>query len=143
MSKSLTILYERWADLREQAKEDCSAIDQTDLRNKDFNLADSNIKWLNHLYDWKEKWIKLEKLRKISYREMYEFYRDEYNHRLDRKEDMQLFIESDERYIELNEKVQIIKGIISYCEGVSDKLQQKQWEIKAYIDYLKFMEGRV
>ena len=143
MSKSLSILYARWAELRAQAKQDCSAINQTDLRKKDFNLADHHIKWLNHMYDWKEKYIKLEKMRKELYRELFEFYRDEYPHRLDRKEDLQLFIESDERYSMLNEKVQIIKGIITYSEGVCDKLKQKQWEIKAFIDYVTFMEGRV
>lgn len=143
MNKNTQILYDRWAELRKESKLDCSSINQTDLRIKDFNLADVNGKWLNYLYEWKELFIRQEQARKKVYREMYEWYRDEYSHRLDKREDMQLFIESDERYLVLNEKVQIIQGIISFCEGVSKNLQQKQWEIKAFIDYVKFMEGQV
>lgn len=143
MNKNTQILYDRWAELRKESKLDCSSITQTDLRIKDFNLADVNGKWLNYLYEWKELFIRQEQARKKVYREMYEWYRDEYPHRLDKREDMQLFIESDERYLVLNEKVQIIQGIISFCEGVSKNLQQKQWEIKAFIDYVKFMEGQV
>ena len=135
-------LYNRWKSLRSEAKEDCKAIDQTDLRKQDFDSVSKNIKWLNYLYEWKEAYIKVEIARANLWRELHEWYREEYNYRLERK-DLILYVETDERYIETNEKCQIMKGIISYCEEVSDKIKQKGWEVKAFIDYTKFMEGRI
>jgi hypothetical protein len=142
MKKETTLsrLYNKWEDLKEQAKEDCTGIHRDKLE-QDFNLAELNIKWLNYQQDWQRVLISLESKRKRVNRELIEYYKMEYKMKFDTKDELYLFIETDEKYMSHLEQVQVVKAIVTYCIEVIDKLKGKSWEIKNWIDWNKWMTG--
>ena len=140
MSK-IELLHEKWDELKKQAKADCSKIDISNLE-QDFNLSSMHIKWLNYQQDWIRAMIKMESAARQIKREVTEFYKYEYEGTFDSKDQFQLFVETDKRYIELHERCQVIKAIANYCENVCDRLKSKGWEIKSWIDYQKFIHGQ-
>lgn len=139
-SNTTSRLYEKWTDLKEQSRTDCSAINISNLQ-QDFNLAGLNMKWLGYFQDWQRVFISLEIKRKQIKRELTEYYKVESNLRLDTKDEMSLFIETDDRYVHLLEQTQIVKSMLIFCETVMDKLRGKSFEVKNWIDWSKFQSG--
>lgn len=137
---NLQPLYDKWSDLKEQAKQDCKEINKSKLQ-QDFNLAGLNIKWLNYQNDWKKIYLHLSSKLMVMKREKTRYYKIDYDMKFDTKDELELFINSDEEYISLREKVLIVEAIIDYCEKVLDKLKSKQFEIKNWIDWQKFISG--
>ena len=137
---TITRLYDKWNDLKTQAKEDCKNLNISNLE-QDFDLVGHSIKWLNFFQDWKRVLITLEIKRKKIKRELTEYYRLEYNMRLETKDELLLFIETDDKYISILEQTQIVNSILIFCESVLDKLKMKSYEIKNWIDYQKFING--
>lgn len=133
-------MHTKWDDLREKAKVDCSGINKDNMLN-DFNLANMNIKWLNLLQDWAQYFIKLEGTRKSIKRELTEYYRLHYSLKMESKEQLELFIDTDPKYEFILLKTMVVKAIMKYCEDVLEKLKSKQWEMKNFVDYQKFIHG--
>lgn len=50
-------------------------------------------------------------------------------------------IESDVEYIKASEKVNFQEEKVSYLESVIKIVQNRQWQIRAMIDWLKFTQG--
>lgn len=99
------------------------------------------MKWLGYFQDWQRVFISLEIKRKQIKRELTEYYKVESNLRLDTKDEMSLFIETDDRYVHLLEQTQIVKSMLIFCETVMDKLRGKSFEVKNWIDWSKFQSG--
>ena len=112
-NKTISRLYEKWENLKNQAKNDCSPIDKYKPDNN-FNLSELYIKWLNYQQDWQRVFLSIESKRKQMYRELIHYYRMDYDMRLDTKDELNLFIETDDRYVLLLEQSKIIKMIILY-----------------------------
>lgn len=137
---TLSRLYDKWEDLKSQAKSDCTGINR-DRLEQDFNLADLNIKWLNYQQDWQRILFSLESKRKRVNRELIEYYKLEYNMKFDTKDELFLFIETDDKYVSLLEQVNVVKALVTYCVDVIDKLKGKSWEIKNWIDWSRWKTG--
>lgn len=147
LMSSITIkkLYSKWDQLKEEAKQDCPKLNFSAMQ-QNFNLSDKNIKWLNYQQDWEQALIGVEIKRKNVKRELTLYYRgydptDSFELRLETKDELALFIESDERYEDILEQATIVKGLIIYCEDVIDKLKSKSFEIKNYIEWMKYCSG--
>jgi len=50
-------------------------------------------------------------------------------------------IDSDNDYIKMSEKTDFQKEIVLYLEGVVKIVQNRQWQIRAMIDWIKFTQG--
>jgi len=133
-------IYNKWDDLKKQAAEDCKAINKAKL-DQEFNLSELQMKWLNYHADWQRVYFIIENKRRKLKRELYEYYKIDFNIKIDTKDDLTLFIESDEKFVEILNSSQIVKSIVTYCENVIDKLKTKAWEIKNWIDYQKWVSG--
>jgi hypothetical protein len=83
-----------------------------------------------------------EEKRKKHYRTLYEFYQTDYPLKLSTKDEYNLFIESDPAYVDHYAITQTVKEVIQYIDSIIDTLKNKQWEIKTYLEYQKFINGR-
>ena len=50
-------------------------------------------------------------------------------------------IDSDIEYIKQSEKSDFQKEIVNYLEGIVKIVQNRQWQIRAMIDWIKFTQG--
>ena len=50
-------------------------------------------------------------------------------------------IDSDDEYIRMSQKTDFQKEIVNYLEGVVKIVQNRQWQIRAMIDWIKFTQG--
>ena len=50
-------------------------------------------------------------------------------------------IDSDSEYIKQAEKSDFQKEIVNYLEGIVKIVQNRQWQIRAMIDWIKFTQG--
>ena len=139
--KSLTVLKEKFKELRTEAKEDCKAFDEDFAMTELAPLSSSKSKWLNYQQDFLVKLDTLETIRKNIKRDLYEFYKIDYSLKLDTKDELNLFIESDSNYQYQLSMCNIIKDIVNYCENTIKILEQKQWAVKTFLEYNKYYDG--
>ena len=81
---------------------------------------------------------------KILYRKKWEFYsgKDETPFPLKvLKQDISIYLDSDEELIELKNKLEYYKNILTYLEGILKSLNNRGFQIKNAIDWKKFSEG--
>jgi len=133
-----------WETLKKEAKEDLDfSPEGMEFR---FDLTQVTIKWLGYLQDWKKLYINYEKKRKNLQKELLLFYKYRtkggYEFNLETKDEVTLFIETDERYEVIYEKCQLVYAIMEYCTEVMDKSKNKVWEIKNWIEYQKLIHGK-
>ena len=50
-------------------------------------------------------------------------------------------IDSDDEYIRMSQKTDFQKEIVNYLEAVVKIVQNRQWQIRAMIDWIKFTQG--
>jgi len=134
--------------LRTEAAEDCKPINQADLNLNDFNKSALEIKWLNYRADYKADYQKQISFQKKMYRELFEFYTFDYNLKLNR-EQINTFIETDDRFGHIMDRALVLENIVDYCidfivdycSDLLERLKNKGFEVKNYIEYNKWMAG--
>ena len=57
------------------------------------------------------------------------------------KQDVDLYIKSDEDIIKMKMKMEYFKQKVEYLESIVKIIQNRQWTIKAAIDWRKFISG--
>lgn len=141
-NKHIAHLQLKHDELKKEATVDCQPINQKNLNLNDFNKTALEVKWLNYRSDYVRMAQKHRAFLKAMYRELYEFYTFDYNLKLS-KEQIQTFIETDERYSQILDRALVLENIVDYCSDILDKLKNKGFEIKNYIDYNKWIKGYV
>lgn len=134
-------IYIKYRELKERADTDCKFI-RSEIENS-FDTTSKKIWWINQKTEWQKVFREFERQRKEQYRTTYEFYYKDFPMKLNSKEEYQLYIESDPQYINIYTICQVVKEIISYIDSVLEVLNSRQWEIKYYLDYIKFSNGIV
>jgi len=142
---SIEKLREKYKEMRKEAKLDTKSFDP-DFMDMNTDLAISGIKskWLNYKYDYLIKLNQLEEYRNQIRRDLFEFYKSKDNGldiKLETKEELHLFIDSDKSYKNQLSLCGLVNIIIEYCNSVIKILEQKSWEIKNYIDFKKYTLG--
>jgi len=133
-------LKDAFSDLKEQAKEDCKAIDKVNI-DVNFKMSALHYKWLDFQHEWKRVKKALNNMKLKTTRELYQFYVQDFDLKLTTKEQIYLFIESDNKHIVIKEKLELADDIIDFCISVSKILENKNWEIKHYLTYLTWRDG--
>lgn len=57
------------------------------------------------------------------------------------KSDIGTYIDTDEAIIKINDKIAYHSEMVSTCESIMGTLKNRTWELKAYIDWLRFQAG--
>ena len=142
----LTELQEMWsADAR---------IDETKLGDASLNIPQLHAKYLNILSSTKLTLRKADsdylRMRKVKYR----YYRGEMSKmELDErgweqwlgtkplKNEMDEFLSTDDDLIALQDKTEYFKTLIYHLEQIMRSLNSRTWDIKNYVEYMKYSQG--
>lgn len=57
------------------------------------------------------------------------------------KTEVDRFVESDEEMIKLGAKITLQQEVVSYLESVVKMIANRQWNIRAALDWIKFTQG--
>ena len=57
------------------------------------------------------------------------------------KTEVDRFVESDEEMIKLSAKITLQQEVVSYLESVVKMIANRQWNIRAALDWIKFTQG--
>jgi hypothetical protein len=57
------------------------------------------------------------------------------------KTEVDRFVESDEEMIKLSAKITLQQEVVSYLESVVKMISNRQWNIRAALDWIKFTQG--
>jgi len=139
-------------ELKEMIKNDLK-IDETALDHESSKTAQLHNKYLSMFMDEKLKLKKLEREQAVLRKNKWLYYTGRLS-----KEELEQFgwepfelnvlknesdtlIEADADWIKLDEKVYFQKEKVEYLEGVVKVIQNRQWQIRAIIDWIKFTQG--
>jgi hypothetical protein len=128
------------AELKKEAEADCN-FDRTKME-VNFNVTMAICKWLNYAQDWKNTLRALENKQLEIKRNRFEFYKKEFHLSLDNKMEVELFINSDKEFMEINNIYCLVKELIQYIKDVIENLKGKGFEMKRWIDYSNFINGK-
>lgn len=133
-------LYLKYAELKNEAEQDC-LFNKADVMQTGFNHSQLLIKWINKKSEYTKLFRSIEEKRKKSYRDLFEFYKNDYPIKLSTKEEYTLFIESDKNYVEHLNISLTVKEIIQFIDATMDIIRQKGYDVKNYIEWSKFVNG--
>lgn len=133
-------IYDKFKKLKDEAAEDCK-FDRANIENS-FDNTNKLMKWINKKSEWNKVLRSFELERKDKYRSTYEFYAKDFQMKLNSKDEYQLFIESDPNYLDIHMKCQVVKDILAYIDSVIDNLKGRAWEMKLFMQYLEFINGK-
>lgn len=139
-------------ELKQMVSEDIK-IDQTELDRESANTPQLHNKYLTFFMDERLKLQKLEREASALRRYKWLYYTGRMS-----KEELEQFgwepfelnvlkteaddlIESDSDWLKLQEKLSFQKEKVNYLEGVVKIINNRQWQIRAMIDWIKFTQG--
>jgi len=139
-------------DVKEMVKSDLG-IDQTALDTESSRTPQLHNKYLVIFMDERIKLKRLENELSVLRRNKWLYYTG----RMSKEELVQFnwepfelnvlkteandLIDSDNEYIKMSQKADFQKEIVNYLEGVVKIVQNRQWQIRAMIDWIKFTQG--
>ncbi|MFW6311151.1 MAG: recombination mediator protein UvsY [Nanoarchaeota archaeon] len=81
--------------------------------------------------------IKIDKL----YGDLYHYYRYEYDYSMDKKYEIETYINKDERYIKLRKGFAFQDTVVKFLENTIKTIKELNYTIKNYIDWKKLLAG--
>lgn len=129
-----------------------SVLDETELAKESIKIPKLHSKYYTILLDEKAKLIeyesRLNKERKYSWMKYKGFLSKEelngqepFQFELNKKDEINLFIDSDENIIKYNSLLQYTKLKIEFLESILKQISTMQFTIKNAIDFIKLMNG--
>ena len=135
LKKKLFKLYEKYSqEIKQQ-----SQLDKSNLENS-FNLAELISDWIQKKLQLIRLKTELEKERNRIFKDLYEYYKMDYEIELKRGEINDL-IKSDKEIIEIDELLSLTKEVMNLIDTSIEILKLKHWERRDYLEYLKFING--
>lgn len=129
----------KWDKLEKEINEKCK-IDQKDVK-KDINNTLATYQNLIAIYAKEMRLlINLEEKYNTKKQNRYHYYKSEYDLTLSAKE-LQMYTEADEQLKDLRIKIKKQKYYLEILDKYMALLKDKQYQIKNYIDWSKFISG--
>ena len=137
--------------VKEQWKQD-SVMDEDLLDHESIKIPQLHSKYLNFLSDVRLFKIKREQEYKKLLRDKFEYYTGKADAEVYRekpfdlkilKQDVQLYIESDEEIQSVLTKLNYYKEMIFLLESILSNISTRGFQIKNSIDWQKFMQGSI
>jgi len=132
---------------------------EKDLKMDDLELADESLKtaslhqkYLTIFNNFRQLHLMNEGNYRVLYRKKWEYYggksdpevyRDNpFDHKI-LKQDIPIYLESDEDLIKAKQKVEYYKMCMDSCERILKQIQSRGWDIKNAIEWRKFVDGAI
>lgn len=135
--------------LKELAKNDLK-LDRTELVDESLKTPILHAKWLSLYVDLKEKARKLQYEYDIKYKERWLYYNGKAAPKVYKEEpfdlkilksDSGVFLGSDEKLLEIKNKLEEVKNLILFTESVIGEINKRSFHIKNAIDVLRWENG--
>ena len=137
-------------DLKEQVKNDLAILNDERLDNESFKNQELYSKYLDHKTNFELLLYRAKGDYKVLYREKWEYYGGKADAKVYAakpfdlkvlKNDLQMYINSDEDIIELEKKVVYYETIVEFIDGVIKSIDNRGWDIRNAQDWKKFLAG--
>jgi len=133
-------LIDRYKKLREDGSADVK-FSKSDLQNA-FDNTEKTMKWLSIRANWLQLHHSFEYKRMEAWKKAFEYYKTDYPFTLNTKEEYQNMIKTDPSYAEIADLTTISNDVIDYIDATLDAIKSRGWEIKNYIEWMKFTHGQ-
>ena len=136
--------------LKNESKQDLPIIDQEHLDQEGFKNQLIAPKWLDYRTRFKSLLIKNKGEYQRLYRQKWEYYGGKSDAKIYvakpfdlkvLKNDLAMYISSDEEIIQLMDKIGYLEIVIKYLEGIIKSIDNRGWDIKNAIEWKKFEAG--
>ena len=138
-------------ELKLQVKKDLEVDDET-LDKESYKNQELYAKYLDHKTNFELLLYKAKGDYKILFKDKWEYYggkaspevyRDNpFDHKI-LKQDIPLYLESDEELVKQKQKVEYHKICMDSCERILKQIQGRGWDIKNAIEWRKFVDGSI
>jgi hypothetical protein len=138
-------------ELQRQAEKDLK-MDDLELSDESLKTASLHQKYLSIHSNFKQLQIIAEANYRVLYRKKWEYYggksdpkvyRDTpFDHKI-LKQDLPIYLESDEELIKAKQKIEYNKMCVEYCERTLKMISSRDWQIRNSIEWRKFVDGNV
>ena len=137
-------------ELKKQAKEDLAITEHENMDQESYKNQLIKPKWLEYKTNYEQLLI----MRKTDHQKMWREKWEYYGGKADAKvyaakpfdikvlrNDLQMYIQSDDEILELQNKISYYESIIKYIEGIIKSIDNRQWDIRNSQDWKKFEAG--
>ena len=138
-------------ELQQNAEKDLK-IDDLELGDESLKNASLHQKYLNIYNNFRQLHLMNEGSYRVLYRKKWEYYggksdpevyRDNpFDHKI-LKQDIPIYLESDEELIKAKQKVEYYKICMDSCERILKQIHSRGWDIKNAIEWRKFVDGAI
>ena len=138
-------------ELQQQAEKDLK-MDDLELADESLKSASLHQKYLTIYNNFRQLHLMNEGTYRVLYRKKWEYYggksepevyRDNpFDHKI-LKQDIPIYLDSDEELIKAKQKVEYYKMCMDSCERILKQIQSRGWDIKNAIEWRKFLDGAV
>lgn len=141
------------SDYRLMAQDDL-LIDETQLDSESSRTPQIHSKYLNFLMDEKLKLAKIQSDFKVMKKKKWLYYTGKISEEELREEnwepfeltvlktDIDKFLEADDDLQIISSKIKYAEIVVEYLESVIKIINNRQWNIRSVIDWLKFTNGQ-
>ena len=137
-------------ELQSEAKQDLHIVDQERLDQESYKNQNIKPKWLEYRTKYDQLLIMAKANHQRMYREKWEYYGGKADAKIYAtkpfdlkvlKNDLHIYIESDEDIIKSEHKIAYLESVIKYIDGILKSIQSRQWDIKNAISWRQFEAG--
>ena len=141
---------DKLSELQAEAKEDLIILDDEDLHQQSYKNQIIKPKCLDYKSKYKLMMFQCKGEHKRLYREKWEYYGGKADAKIYAakpfdlkvlKNDLQMYINSDEDIIELEKKVVYYETIVEFIDGVIKSIDNRGWDIRNAQDWKTFLAG--
>ncbi|MGE5862681.1 MAG: recombination mediator protein UvsY [Nitrososphaerales archaeon] len=131
-----------------------SIVDEGNINGELIKIPQLHAKYLRHLNDHKLAAIKskfdFDKMKHIKTeyylgnldKETLDNYGwEQFDVRVGAKGNLDRYLASDNDLIKLTQKKAYHEQVVYDCEGILNELKSRSWQLKSYIEYMKFLNG--
>ncbi len=138
-------------ELQQQAEKDLK-YDDLELADESLRSASLHQKYLTIYNNFRQLHLMNEGTYRVLYRKKWEYYggkaapevyRDNpFDHKI-LKQDIPIYLDSDEELIKAKQKVEYYKMCMDTCDRILKQVAARQWDIKNAIEWRKFVDGAI
>ena len=138
--------------LKEESKKDLIIENEEHLGSESLKNQKLTLKYLEHKTRFKLLLQRANGDYQRMYREKWEYYGGKAEAKVYSakpfdlkvlKNDLAMYISSDEEIIELMNKIGYLEVVVKYIDGVIKSIENRRWDIKNAIDWKKFESGMI
>ena len=137
-------------ELKKQAKEDLAITEHENMDQESYKNQLIKPKWLEYKTNYEQLLIMRKTDHQKMWREKWEYYGGKADAKVYAakpfdikvlKNDLQMYIQSDDEILELQNKISYYESIIKYIEGIIKSIDNRQCDIRNSQDWKKFEAG--